>query len=134
MVYDACDHPADVCLGGDSPWVCCIIGNSPAPQVGSLYNEAIWDSDARVWMGKDVVRTTESDHVQRTSFLLGTLSLKAAGRSVDPVVVIARCQVVMCIFHCCMAPRHLQMANIERLANDRLAPGDQVTRAAIDVA
>ena len=106
-------------------------GASPAPEVGSLYNDAIWDSDARVWMGKDVVRKTESDHEQRTSFLLRTPSLKAAGCSVDPVVVIARCRVVMCILHCCMALGRLQMANIERLANDRLAPGDQVIRAAI---
>ena len=78
-----------------------------------------------------MVRTTQSDHEQRTSFLLGTPSLKAAGYSVDPVVVIARYRVVMCILHCCMALGRLQMANIERLANDRLAPGDQVTRAAI---
>ena len=92
MVHDARDHPADVWLGGDSPWVLRIIGISPAPQVGSLYNEAIRDSDARVWMGKDVVRTTESDHEQRTSFLLGTPSLKAAGCSGDLVVVIVRCR------------------------------------------
>ena len=101
---------ASVLLGGDSPWVCRIIGITPAPQIGTLYNEAIWDSDARVWMGKDVVWTTESDHEQRTSFLLGTPS----GWSVDPVVVIARCRVVMCILHCCMALGRLQMANIER--------------------
>ena len=131
MVYDACDHPADVWLGGDSPWVRRIIGISPAPQVGSLYNEATWDCDARVWMGKDVVWTFESDHEQRTSFLLGTPSLKAAGCSVDPVVVIARCRVVMCILLCCMALGRLQMANIEQLANDRLSPGDQVICAAI---
>ena len=48
VVHDARDHPADVWLGGDSPRVCGIIGISPAPQVGSLYNEPIWDSDARV--------------------------------------------------------------------------------------
>ena len=108
-----------------------IIGITPAPKVGSLYNEGIWDSDAGVWQGKDVVRTTESDHAQRTSFLLGTPSLKAAGCSVEPVVVIARCRVVMCILHCCMAMDRLQMTNIERLAAERLAGGDEVSRAAI---
>ena len=96
-----------------------ITGISPAPQVGSLYNEAIWDCDAHVWMDKDVVRTPESDHERRTSFLLGTPSLKAAGCSVDPVVVIARYRVVMCNLHSCMALGRLQMANIERSANDR---------------
>ena len=75
-VYDSRDYPADVWLGGNSPWVCRIIGISMAPQVGSLYNEAIRDSHARVWLGKDVVGTTESDHEQRTSFLLGAPSLK----------------------------------------------------------
>ena len=83
-------------------------------------------------MSKDAVRTTESDHEHWTSFLLGTMSLKAAGCSVDPVVVMARCWVVMCILHCCMALGRMQMAQIERLANDRLARGDQVTRAAIE--
>ena len=47
VVYDARDHPADVGLGGNSPWVCRIIGRSPAPKVGSLFNEATWDCDAR---------------------------------------------------------------------------------------
>ena len=131
VVYNARDHPSDVWLVGDSPWVRHIIGISPAPQFGSLYNEAIWDSDARVWMGKDVVRTTRTHHEQQTSFLLGTPSLKAVDCPVEPVVVIARCRVVMCILHRCMALGRLQMANIERFANDRLAPGDQVTRAAI---
>ena len=48
VVYDAHDNLADVWLGGDSPWVCRIIGISLDPQIGSLYNEAIWDSDARI--------------------------------------------------------------------------------------
>ena len=102
-VYNARDHQSDVWLRGDSPWVRRIIGISPATQVWSLYNEAIWDCDARVWMGKDVVPTTESDHEQQTSFLSETPSVRAAGCPVDPVVVIARCPVIMCILHCCMA-------------------------------
>ena len=131
MVFNSHEGAADAWLGGDSPWVRRIIGITPAPQVGSLYNEGIWDSDAAVWRGKDVVRTTESDHAQRTSFLLGTPSLKAAGCSVEPVVGIARCRVVMCILHCCMAMGRLQMTNIERLAAVRLAGGDEVSRPAI---
>ena len=100
VVHDARDHPADVWFGGDTPWVRRIIGISPAPQVWSLYNKAIWDCDARVLMGKDVVRTTDSDHEQRTSFFLGTPSLKVAGCSVDPEVVIARSRVAICILPC----------------------------------
>ena len=46
-----------------------IIELSPAPQVGSLCNAAILGRDARVWLGKHVVGTTESDHEQRTSVL-----------------------------------------------------------------
>ena len=50
------DHPRasrdvsqrPVLLVGDSLWVRCIIGISLAPQVGWLYNAAMWDFDARV--------------------------------------------------------------------------------------
>ena len=59
VVYDARDHPADVPFREDSPWVRRIIVISLALQVASLYNESIWDCDAGIWMGKDVVRTTE---------------------------------------------------------------------------
>ena len=72
VAFNSHEEAADAWLGGDSPWVRRIIGITPAPQVGSLYNEGIWDSNAAVWRGKDVVRTTESDHAQRTPFLLGT--------------------------------------------------------------
>ena len=131
VVFNSHEEAADAWLGGDSPWVRRIIVITPAPQVGSLYNEGIWDSDAAVWRGKDVVRTTESDHARQTSFLLGTPSLKAAGCSVEPVVVIARCRVVMCILHYCMALGRLQMTNIEQLAAERLAGGGEVSCAAI---
>ena len=56
VVFNSHEEAADAWLGGDSPWVRRIIGITPAPQVGSLYNEGIWDSDAAVWRGKDVVR------------------------------------------------------------------------------
>ena len=46
-------------------------------------------------------------------------------------MVIACCCTVMCILHSCIALGRLQMANIERLANDGLAPSYQVTRVAI---
>ena len=48
VVYDTCDHPAHVLLGGDSPLVRRIIGISPAEKVGNLYAEAIWDFDTRI--------------------------------------------------------------------------------------
>ena len=35
---------ATVWCAGDSPWICRWVGVSMAPQVGSIYNEAIWDS------------------------------------------------------------------------------------------
>ena len=54
MVFNSHEEAADAWLGGDSPWVRRIIGITPAPEVGSLYNEGIWDSDAAVWRGKDV--------------------------------------------------------------------------------
>ena len=78
-----------------------------------------------------MVGTTASDHEQRTCFLLGTPSLKAARCSVDPAVAMARPRIDMCILHCCMALGRLQMANIERPAHDLLAPGDEVRRARV---
>ena len=48
VVFNSHEEAADAWLGGDSPWVRRIIGITPAPQVGSLYNEGIWDSDAAV--------------------------------------------------------------------------------------
>ena len=51
--------------------------------------------------------------------------------SVDPVVVIACCWVVMCILPCSMALWRLQMAHIKGSDNYRLAPGDEANRAAI---
>ena len=123
-VYGCHDHRAEVWLGGDSPW-------APALEAGSQHNEAISDSNARVWLGKTVVRTTELHHEQRTSFLLGTPSHNASGCSVDQVAVIARCRAVRHTVHCCMALRGLEMANVQRFAKDPLAPGDDVIRWAI---
>ena len=70
VFFNSHEEAADAWLGGDSPWVRRIIGITLPAQVGSLYNEGIWGSDAAVWRGKDPVWTTESDHAQRTSFLL----------------------------------------------------------------
>ena len=52
VVCDTRDPPADVRLGGDSPWVCRIIGISPSPQAGSVNNEAIWEFN---WLANDRV-------------------------------------------------------------------------------
>ena len=40
----------------------------------------------------------------------------------DPVVVIARRQVVICILHCCMALGRLPIGNTQRFANNGLPP------------
>ena len=106
------------------PQALCLVAVCLPPPRALCSLKAILDFDARASMGKDVVKTTKSDHEKRTSFFLATPSLKAAGCSVDPVVIIARCRVVMCILHRYMALGWLQMANIEWLANDQLAPGD----------
>ena len=64
VVFNSHEEAADAWLGGDSPWVRCSIGITPAPQVESLYNEGIWDSDAagggaKTWSGPPS-RTTHS--------------------------------------------------------------------------
>ena len=43
--------PAEVLLGGDQPWLRRLLGISVAPQVGSIFNEAVRDNTAKQWNG-----------------------------------------------------------------------------------
>ena len=80
VVFNSHAEAADAWLGGDSPWVCRIIGITPAPQVGSLYNEGIWDSDTAVWRGKDVVRKTKT---QAKKFLAKMMAVEEEDKEDD---------------------------------------------------
>ena len=66
-------------LGGDEPWTQRVIGVSTCPQVGSMFNEGIWNAQQKTWEGSAIPRTMEGDEAHYTAFLLGTPSLQAAG-------------------------------------------------------
>ena len=110
-----CDSwvPAEVLLGGDQPWLRRLLGISVAPQVGSIFNEAVRDNTAKQWNGIAARRTTRSDANNHRRYLKTRKSLDAAGCTGDPLLVIARNRVFLCILHCCMAFGRLFVAFLE---------------------
>ena len=45
---------AKVILGGDQPWTRRVIGVSTCPQVGSMFNEGIWNAQKKTWEGSAI--------------------------------------------------------------------------------
>ena len=80
-----------------------MIGVSRCPQVGSMFNEGIWNAPTKTWEGSANPRTMEDDAAHYTAFLLGTPSLQAAGCSTQPILKWPRAWVVLCILHLTMA-------------------------------
>ena len=77
-------------LGGDQPWTRRVIGVSTCPQVGSMFNEGIWNAQTKTWEGSANPRTMEGDEANCTAFLLGTPSLQAAGCSTQRILKLPR--------------------------------------------
>ena len=90
-------------LGGDQPWTRRVIRVSTCPQVGSMFNEGIWDAQTKTWEGSANPRTMEGDEANYTDFLLGTPSLQVAGCSTQRILKLPRAWVVLCILHLTMA-------------------------------
>ena len=105
--------PAEVLLGGDQPWLRRLLGISVAPQVESIFNEAVRDNTAKQWNGIGARRTTQSDANNHRRYLMTRKSLDAAGCTGEPLLVIARNRVFLCILHCCMAFGGLFVAFLE---------------------
>ena len=95
--------PAKVLLGGDRPWLRRLLGISVAPQVGSIFNEAVRENTAKQWNGIAARRTTRSNANNHRRNLMPRKSLDAVGCTGEPLLVIARNRVFLCILHCCMA-------------------------------
>ena len=95
--------PAAVLLGGDQPWLRRLLGINVAPQVGSIFNEAVPDNTAKQWNGIAARRPTRSDANKHRRYLVTRKGLDAAGCSGEPLLVIAGNRVFLCILHCCMA-------------------------------
>ena len=94
---------AAVLLGGDQPWLWRLLGISVAPQVGSIFNEAVHDNTAKQWNGSAARRTTRLDANNHPRYLMICKNLVAAGCTGEPLLVIARNRVFLCILHRCMA-------------------------------
>ena len=111
--------PAAVLLGGNQPWFRRLLGISVAPQVGSILNEAVRDSTAKRWNGVAARKTTQSDANNHRRYLVTRKSLDAAGCPGEPLLVIARNRVFLCILHCCMAFGRLFLGFLEaQVGND----------------
>ena len=87
--------------GGDQPWLRRLLGISVAPQVGSIFNQAVRDNTAKRWNGIDVRRTTESDATNHRRYRVTGKSLERQDAPAS-LLVIARFWVFLCILHCCM--------------------------------
>ena len=107
---------AKVILGGDQPWTRRVIGVSTCPQVGSMFNEGIWNAQKKTWEGSAIPRTMEGDEAKYTAFLLGTPSLQAAGCRTQRIFKLPRAWVVLCILHLTMAMGRLLGEFVDREA------------------
>ena len=107
-----CDSwvPAAVLLAGDQPWLRRLLGIIVAPQVGSIFHEAVRDTTAKRWNGVTARRTTQSDATHHRRYQVTRKSLNAAGCTGEPLLVIAKNRVFLCILHCCMAFGRLFLA------------------------
>ena len=105
--------PAAVVVAGDKPWLRRLLGISVAPQVGSIFNEAVHDNTAKRWNGVAARRTTQSDANNYRRYLVIRKNLVAAGCTGEPRLVIAKNQIFLCILHCCMAFGRLFVAFLE---------------------
>ena len=88
--WEASKEEAKVILGGDQLWTRRVNGVSTCPQVGSMFNEGIWNAQMKTREGRAVPRTMEGDEANYTAFLLGTPSLQAAGCTTQHIVKLPR--------------------------------------------
>ena len=93
-----------------------MIGVSTCPQVGSMFNEGIWNAQTKTWEGSPNPRTMEGDEANYTAFHLGTPSLQAAGCSTQRILQLPRAWVVLCILHLTMAIGRLLAEFVDREA------------------
>ena len=120
--WGASKEEAKVILGGDQPWTRRVIGVSMWPQVGSMFNEGIWNAQKKTWEGSAIPRTMEGDEAKYTAFLLGTPSLQAGGCRPHRILKLPRAWVVLCSLHLTMAMGRLLGEFIDREARSVTPP------------
>ena len=84
-----------------------------APQIKSIFNEAMRDNTAKQWNGITARRTMRSNANNHRRYLMTRKSLDAAGCTGEPLLVMARNRVFLCILHCGMAFGRLFVAFVE---------------------
>ena len=89
---------------------------STCPQVGSMFNEGIWNAQKKTWEGSTIPRTIEGDEAHYTAFLLGTPSLQAAGCGTRRILKLPCAWVVLCILHLTTAMGRLLGEFVDREA------------------
>ena len=89
---------------------------STCPQVGSMFNEGIWNARTKTWEGSAIPRTMEGDEAHYTAFLLETPSLQAAGCTMQRILQLPHAWVVLCILHLTMAMGRLLGEFVDREA------------------
>ena len=106
--------PAAPVLGGDHPFIRCLIGVSTSPQVESSYNMGVWDkAAAAAWLQVDVRRTLDNEAAACHQYQVTGRSLDNGGCIAEPHIVVDRCSNFLCILHCCTAFGRPQVAFVE---------------------
>ena len=105
--------PAAVLLGRDPTRLRRLLGINVAPQVGSIFNEAVGDNTVKRWNGVPARRTTQSDATNHRRYAVTRKRLDAAGCTGEPRLVIVGNRVFLCILPGCMAFRRLFVAILE---------------------
>ena len=87
-----------------------VVAISVAPQVGSIFNQAVRNNTGKRWNGAAAWRTTESGATNHRHYRVTGKSLDAAGCTGELLLVIARNRAFLCILHSCMAMERLFVA------------------------
>ena len=90
-------------LGGDQPFTRRVIGLSTCLQVGSMFNEGIWNAQKKTWEGSAIPRSMEGEEAHYKAFLLGMPSLQAAGCSTQRILKLPCALVILCFLQLTMA-------------------------------
>ena len=99
-----------------------MIGVSTCSQVGSMFNEGIWNAQTKTWEGSANPRTMKGDEANYTAFILGTPSLQAAGCNTQRILKLPGAWVVLCILHLTMAMGRLLGEFVNREARSVSPP------------
>lgn len=108
-------RPAQVYLGGDLPWLKKILGLTPVWQIPSIYSQARWGGLGG-WVDVGVQRTADTDRA--TKGLTPVIGVGVGVKS-DPLLLLDRKRVVVCVLHLVMAFGRLAMAWLKRKYDGR---------------